>query len=305
VIASETWPALGSTASVFVTDAGAIRAARELLEFELERIDASCSRFRDDSELTRANARAGEWVPVSGPFLEAVETALRVAVATDGEVDPTVGRAVRSIGYDRDFARLPVQIVAQAPRPVTPGWRSVGVDRESGTVCVPAGAELDLGATAKALAADHAADDMHAELRCGVLVSLGGDIAAAGPAPPGGWRVRVCDDHGSADASPADTVAISAGGLATSSTTVRRWSAGGRAFHHIVDPRTGTSAPEVWRTVSVAARSCVEANAASTAAIVRGARAPAWLRELGLPSRLVGGDGCVLRIAGWPEGETA
>ena len=136
-------------------------------------------------------------------------------------------------------------------------------------------------------------------------MSLGGDIAAAGPAPPGGWRIRVCDDHRSAEAGPADTVAITAGGLATSSTTVRRWSAGGRAFHHIVDPRTGTSAPEVWRTVSVAARSCVEANAASTAAIVRGARAPTWLRELALPSRLVGGDGCVLRIAGWPEGETA
>jgi len=305
VITSATWPALGSTASVFVTDAGAITSARELLESELERVDASCSRFRDDSELSRANALAGHWVPVSRPFLEAVEAALRVAEATDGEVDPTVGRAVRSIGYDRDFTRLPADIAAPAPQPATKDWRSVGVDRQSGAVCVPAGAELDLGATAKALAADHAAGDVHAELRCGVLVSLGGDIAAAGPAPPDGWRVRVCDDHGSAEVSPADTVAITAGGLATSSTTVRRWLAGGRAFHHIVDPRTGTSAPEVWRTVSVAARSCVEANAASTAAIVRGARAPAWLSELGLPSRLVGGDGCVLRIAGWPEGENA
>jgi FAD:protein FMN transferase len=305
VITSATWPALGSTASVFVTDAGAITAARELLESELERIDASCSRFRVDSELSRANGRAGEWMASSDAFLEAVEAALRVAEATDGDVDPTVGRAVRSIGYDRDFARLPVQIAAPAPQPATQGWRGVDVDRQSGTVRVPAGAELDLGATAKALAADHAADNMQAELRCGVLVSLGGDIAAAGPAPPGGWRIRVCDDHRSAEAGPADTVAITAGGLATSSTTVRRWSAGGRAFHHIVDPRTGTSAPEVWRTVSVAARSCVEANAASTAAIVRGARAPAWLSELALPSRLVGGDGCVLRIAGWPEGETA
>ena len=48
-------------------------------------------------------------------------------------------------------------------------------------------------------------------------------------------------------------VALATGGLATSSTTVRRWRAGGAELHHIVDPRTGLPAAEVWRTVTVAA----------------------------------------------------
>jgi len=96
-------------------------------------------------------------------------------------------------------------------------------------------------------------------------------------------------------------VSVSAGGLATSSTTVRRWRAGGREHHHIVDPRDGQAAEEVWRTVSVAAGTCVDANTASTAAIVRGRAAVRWLESAGLPARLVARDGAVTRTAGWPE----
>jgi thiamine biosynthesis lipoprotein len=88
--------------------------------------------------------------------------------------------------------------------------------------------------------------------------------------------------------------------LATSSTTVRRWRAGEADVHHIVDPRSGAPAEEVWRTVSVAARTCVEANTASTAAIVRGEAALAWLERCGLPARLVRRDGTVATTCGWP-----
>jgi len=117
--------------------------------------------------------------------------------------------------------------------------------------------------------------------------------------------VTVCDDHADPASGPAQSVSISSGGLATSSTTVRRWSAGGRAFHHILDPGTGRNAPITWRTVSVAASSCVDANAATTASIVRGPIAPAWLTGLGLPSRLVSADGDVLAIGGWPQEQGA
>jgi len=96
---------------------------------------------------------------------------------------------------------------------------------------------------------------------------------------------------------------VASGGLATSSTTRRRWRRGDRVVHHLVDPRTGDPAPAVWRTVSVAAASCVDANTASTAAIVLGAAAPAWLRERAMPARLVALDGRVETIAGWPERE--
>jgi len=301
MITSASWRALGTTASVLVTDAGAIVSARELLEDELDRIDVACSRFRDDSELTHVNACAGEPVGISPLLTEALAVALRVARSTEGAVDPTVGRAIRNLGYDRDFDELAADGPAPAPVPGSPGWRSVTLDEGARRVRVPVGVELDLGASAKALAADRAAARLGTALGCGVLVNLGGDIAVAGPPPNGGWWVQICDDHANPEAGPTQTVSIASGGLATSSTTVRRWSAGGQPFHHIVDPRTGTSAPVTWRTVTVAAGSCVDANAASTASVVRGPLAPRWLTSLGLPGRLVSANGAVFAIGGWPQ----
>jgi thiamine biosynthesis lipoprotein len=305
MITSSRWSALGTTASVFVTEPGAIFGARELLEADLDRIDRACSRFRPDSELTRVNEADGDAIEVSDLLIEAVEVALRIARATDGAVDPTLGRAIRNLGYDRDFDELGSDVAPPAELPPHPGWRSVSLDRRSRRIRVPAGVELDLGASAKALAADRAATRIADSLGCGVMVNLGGDIAIAGPPPDGGWRVTVCDDHADPASGPAQSVSISSGGLATSSTTVRRWSAGGRAFHHILDPGTGRSAPITWRTVSVAASSCVDANAATTASIVRGPIAPPWLTGLGLPSRLVSADGDVLAIGGWPQEQGA
>src|SRR5581483_2021292 len=112
------------------------------------------------------------------------------------------------------------------------------------------------------------------------------------------------DDH---RATPSDAdgqvVGIVAGGLATSSTTVRRWRTTRGVAHHVVDPRTGEPATEVWRTVSVAASSCVDANTASTAAIVLGEDAPRWLESRGCSSRLVRHDGRVVITGGWPASE--
>jgi thiamine biosynthesis lipoprotein len=180
------------------------------------------------------------------------------------------------------------------------GWQRIRIDRREGTVRVPAGVEIDLGATAKALAADRCARLVHTATGSSTLVSLGGDIAVAGAAPAGGWPILVTDDHRSDATAEGQTIAIAAGGLATSSTTVRRWRAGGKELHHIVDPRSGAPAGEVWRTVSVAARSCVDANTASTSAIVRGEGAIAWLERAGLPARLVRPDGTTVRTGGWP-----
>jgi thiamine biosynthesis lipoprotein len=72
-------------------------------------------------------------------------------------------------------------------------------------------------------------------------------------------------------------------------------------MHHILDPRTGRPADGDWRTVSVAGGSALDANIASTAAIIRGQSAIGWLSTLGLPSRLVAVDGSVTTLAGWPE----
>jgi thiamine biosynthesis lipoprotein len=95
-------------------------------------------------------------------------------------------------------------------------------------------------------------------------------------------------------------VHLTGGGLATSSTTVRRWRRGNVDLHHIVDPRTGLPARTCWRTVTVGAGSCVDANAAATAAIVWGEPAPGWLAGRGLPARLVRACGSVVTVGGWP-----
>lgn len=291
------WEALGTTASVRVTDEAALEPARRAVEADLAAIDAACSRFRPDSELTLLNEHAGHWTSVSRLLAAAIATALRAAELTDGLVDPTIGAALILAGYDRDFgAGLREPTGRIAARRVS-GWRAVELDTLRGRARVPRGVRIDLGATAKALAADRAARSAHDACGAGVLVNLGGDIAIAGPAPDEGWTVRVTDDHRAAPAETDEHITLRSGGLATSSTSVRRW---GRRSHHIIDPATGLPAESPWRTVSVAAANCVDANIASTAAIVRGHEAAPWLQGAGLPARLVTEDGEVLRVAGWP-----
>ncbi|WIX92727.1 FAD:protein FMN transferase [Amycolatopsis sp. DG1A-15b] len=364
------FPALGTTAELLVTDPARLGAAVAVLREELAAIDAACSRFRPDSEISRLHEAAGREVRVGPLLAEAVGVALRAARLTEGLVDPTVGAAVRALGYDRDFAfvagdrhteelggaddrdsaadpsrasagaagrypagsgaaglgrapagagdrrpagsgaaglgRAPADAADRYPATVpAPGWHRILFDPVRRLVVLPRGVHLDLGATAKALAADRAARRIHATVGCGTLVNLGGDLRAAGPPPTGGWLVALGDDHADAVTRPDATVALHRdGALATSGTTRRRWRHGGRTVHHIVDPRTGDVPEARWRTVTVAARSTVDANTASTAAIVLGAGAPAWLERRQLPARLAGVDGDVVTTPGWP-GERA
>ena len=300
--ARSTFRALGTTAVLLTADPARSGAAMKALRAELDAVDLACSRFRPDSQLSRANASAGSGrpVPVGALLAEAVEAALRAARLTDGAVDPTIGPALVALGYDTTFTDIAPTGPAPALRPA-PGWRSVGWDPALRVLRLPAGTALDLGATAKALAADRAARLAAAAAGCGVLVNLGGDLSTVGTPPPGGWRVAVTDDHAGPAAPGTPVVSVLGGGMATSGTTVRAWVRGGRARHHIIDPATGDSAPEVWRTVTVAADDCVDANTASTAAVVLGERAVDWLRGTGLPARLVRADGSVRRLGGWPE----
>ncbi len=307
--------AFGGLAVVASADSSRLDEARGAVERIVADFDSACSRFRDDSELSAVNASGGRPVRVSELLLEAIEASLRAARLTAGAVDPTVGRALIALGYDRDFALLPPsgeEHMRSTPGPGTPmprlgtvpGWQKLTVDRAAGAVTVPRGVTLDLGATAKALAADHAASAAATAAGCGVLVSLSGDLAIAGPPRSGGWRIRVTDDHRADVTAPGQWITLGSGGLATSSTTVRRWRTPDGAAHHLIDPATGQPVESVWRTVSVCAATCLDANIASTASIIRGTQAIGWLNDLGLPSRLVAEDGSVCHVAGWPsEGE--
>jgi len=310
----ETW----STSVVLrLTEPRGLGAARAAVERELDAIDRACSRFRPDSEIARANASAGRAVRVSPLLAEALALALRAARLTDGDVDPTVGRALMLAGYDRDWSLLeppasdsPSHGLPLRGRSSTPmvlaravcGWRNMMFDSDACTVRIPAGFTIDLGATAKAWAADRAAQVAARAAGCGSLVAIGGDIATSGPAPAHGWAVHVTDDHRSDHHAPGQTVTIHSGGLATSSTVVRRWRHEAHTMHHIIDPATGAPARGTWRTVSVAAASCADANIATTAALIRASAAPAWLTRMGVPARLVSHSGRVYTIGTWPAG---
>jgi FAD:protein FMN transferase len=303
------WRALGTGAHVLVLD-GDLDAARTAVALLLDEIDGTYSRFRDDSELARVQAGSGRATRVSPLLWQAITTAISVARETDGAVDPTIGRAMRAVGYDRDFAQLdPGSADAAGARAMVveltpvPGWRAIGLDASSRSVTIPTGVELDLGSSGKALAVDLA---VRAARRAapagGVLVSLGGDLATAGRAPDGGWRVLAAEDSNVPPDADGEVIAIHAGAVATSGTTVRRWHGpDGIERHHLLDPATGAPVEGPWRTASVVAETCVAANAAATAAVVRGDGAPAWLDRRGLPARLVANDGSTLRLGGWPE----
>jgi thiamine biosynthesis lipoprotein len=317
--AALTGEALGTTTRVVTSNPEALPALALLAADWLARLDVAASRFRADSEVSRANAAAGRPVRVGPVLRDAVTVALRMAAATGGLVDPTLGDALTSAGYDRTFrlvqdghGRL---LALTKPRPT---WRDVVLrpDEDGAWLTVPPGCSLDLGATAKAWLADQVSN-LGARLggtrEVGVLVDLGGDIAAAGPPPPHGWLVGV-PAEGSPAGSPekrggpavgvpgrAPMISIQVGGVATSAQDARSWRTPDGPAHHILDPRTGLPARSPWRSVTVHAASATEANAASTAAVVLGDGAPAWLRALGLAARLVPMDGGpAVHVGPWP-----
>jgi thiamine biosynthesis lipoprotein len=254
--------AIGTTAQLTLADERFASQAEALMRRRLYEIDRAASRFRLDSEIALVEAMGGPR-RVSALLSGAIHTALAAARETDGVVDPTT-------------------------RPGTAGrWKSVDLDPHRRVLNVPLGVEIDVGATGKALMADRIARDVHRATGSPVLVSLGGDIACGGRRD---WDIGVADDHRAG--TPDEVVRVRRGGVATSSTTVRPG--------HILDPATGEPVRSPWRTVTVAARTCVAANTASTAAIVLGEAAPRWLADRALPGRLVAHDGAIVRVGGWP-----
>jgi FAD:protein FMN transferase len=296
-----TWRALGTYVHLSTAQESALEPARQIAIRLLDDVDRTCSRFRQDSDLVRANSGAGSWTTVDPLLVQAIGVAIDAAAETDGVVDPTLGHAMAAIGYDRDIALVLAASTDPAAIPVparVSAWQEILLD-PAGAVRVPTGCALDLGATAKAWAADLIVNTIAAQCDSTVVISLGGDVAVAGPGD--GWPVAVSeiiDDRGGAE-----IVHLPYGGLATSSTAARRWVRGGVIRHHLLDPLTGEPASGPWRTVTATGATCVAANTASTAAIVLGEAAVGWLAARDIPARLVDTQGRIVRTARWPEPE--
>jgi thiamine biosynthesis lipoprotein len=300
-LTTRSFRAIGTTATVVVFHPGEAERAEVILREELDAIDLACSRFRSDSELEYLHEQSGRPVVVSALLFQALTVAVTVAERTHGAVDPTVGNAMAALGYDRDYDEIPFRssLSSGSLGPVA-GFNHIHLNARTREVRIPRGVRLDLGSSAKALAVDRAAARIAGQLDIGVLVSVGGDVAAAGPPPPAGWAIGIAVDSSTPSDQVDQVVAIRRGGLASSSTAVRKWQVGADTLHHIVDPSTGNCSPPYWTLVSATGLSCLDANTLTTAAVVWGAQAIERLRSFGQAVRLMRHDGEIFTLGGWP-----
>lgn len=294
-MASHRFRAMGSDVHVLFHDSGAGDVALAI-EHLFAMWEDALSRFRPGSELSRLNARAGTPVSVGPILLDAAEAALEAARVTGGLFDPTLGRDLVRLGYDRSFEEIG-DVPAAAGRPRGGGaWRAMVVDRSAAVVIVPADSALDLGGIAKGMAVDASLELLVSLGIEAALVSAGGDLAVVG-LPPGSraWHVLVgADPNG-------PIVPLVRGSLATSGSTRRRWRQGDVARHHLVAPDTGEPAASGLREVTVAAGTCRIAEVGATAAFVAGPPiAPGLLERLGLAGLLVTEAGRRIPVGRWP-----
>ena len=289
----------GLSGSLNTQTPGQLDFARTRLWHWIGLIDASCNRFQSDSELSRLNAHDGAPFDLSPTLELALDAAVTASRATQGLCDPTVLPALLSLGYDRDYDLLAERDVVLGPTKKTPGVAAVHLDREGHRVTLDRDCGLDLGASAKALVVDLVARDT-AE-HGGVAIELGGDVRVSGQGPGGSWIVAIGDQLTLSGGEP--RVYVAGGAIATSSTTVRTWRAGGQIVNHIIDPRTGSFARGPYATATVAADSCVLANALATAALLWGEEAAFHVAQAGCAGRLVRHDGRVELVGAWPRDE--
>ncbi|HEY8739701.1 MAG TPA: FAD:protein FMN transferase [Candidatus Dormibacteraeota bacterium] len=253
------------------------------------------SRFREDSELSRLNARAGQPVTVSRLLFDAVEAALGAAQATGGLFDPTMLHQIRGLGYDRTFSAIdPTSTRHYRPAPGG-AWREVRLDPGRRTVQLPDGAGLDLGGIAKGMAVDAALAGLREAGAACAAVNAGGDLAVTDP-PDGytSWPIEIETNR-----EPC-LVSLAGGALATSSVGRRRWREGMVERHHLLDPASGLPVDnEVW-SATAAARSCRDAEVAAKAALMLGEDGGArFLERHQMPGLLVLKDGRQVLIGSW------
>jgi thiamine biosynthesis lipoprotein len=260
------------------------RSAAAKVEHVFRREDRRFSRFRTDSELSRVNAAAGQWVQVSHPFAVLTERALRAATETDGLFDPTVLPALAAAGYDRDWAEVEARGDAEDEElaairrefaalmikhsTACGAWREISLDGTN--LRIPEGAALDFGGIAKGWTVDRAAGKL-SNLRW-AIVNAGGDLRVVGTPPRAGLEIGIEDPHDAR--AEALRLGLSLGALATTSVTVRAW---GQGNHQVIDPRTSLPAMTEVVQATVWGETCADAEVWSKAALLRGPEILDWI----------------------------
>ncbi len=274
-------------------------------ESRLRELEARWSRFVDTSDITTVNQNPDSWVPVSADTIDLIRTMQVASTVTGGAYDPTFLHRLLSAGYTSSIDDPDRMTIAVDSPCLTHTVHDVRIDSSTSRVMVPAGLSLDPGGIGKGCAADLIVSALVAGGTAGALVSIGGDIAAAGTTPTAeGWHVHIEDPHRPAQV--VATLGVSAGGVATSSTRSRRWLHEGAEQHHIIDPATGTVSTTDLATVTVVANAGWLAEAHATAALLAGrAAAIDYLDAHGLTGVAIDTTGAVSATVDIADGVVA
>jgi thiamine biosynthesis lipoprotein len=213
---------------------------------------------------------------------------------TDGWFDPTVLDALEAAGYDRTHEEVVGRDLAARPARPVPGPDAITLDARLGEVVLPAGVHLDLGGIGKGHTADLVATGLLTRGATGALVNMGGDLRAVGRPPVGDvWVVAT-------DATPPVEVAITAGAVATSTTTKRRWTVDDRPMHHLIDPHTGAPSTSDLATVTIVAGTAAWAEVLAKVVLLAGVDVGTeLLTRSGVTGIATAHDGTVTRLAGF------
>ena len=260
--------AMGSTINIWLNapteaDAQPLAKIPQLFEAWEQRF----SRFRPTSELSQLNARAGEWVLLSGPMAEVVSLALKAARMTDGIFNPLILDALEATGYDHTFDDPASFVPSAATNAVqVPDYRKTEFEEDTSTMRLPKGSRLDLGGIVKGWAAQRTADYLSSFGAC--LVDAGGDIVARGsPDASGGWIASVPNPQ---NGQLIGSVLLKDAAIATSGKDYRRWQRDGQDLHHLIDPRTGQPAQNKVLSATVIAESGVKAEVWAKVSLITG-----------------------------------
>lgn len=288
--------AMGTTISLLLSEEQSEQGT-QIVQDLFSLWEQTLSRFLPESELSRLNALSGKPVVVSGLLYAVLETALTAAQTTQGVYDPTLLRQMVRIGYDRTFDELSsVQPATSVTISPGGGWRQIQLDADQRRVTLPLGIGLDFGGIAKGMAVDAALNSLRETGIETALVNAGGDLAVLGfPSEEEQWPIAVPGKEQSWN------IPLRQGAMATSGIARRRWQQGGQQRHHLVDPRTGTSAQSGLWSVTVAATRCEQAEVGAKVAFILGKKRGAnFLRAHSLAGLLVCEDGTWEAVAPWP-----
>lgn len=236
--------------------------------------ERTMSRFLPGSELNALNASAPRVFEASPLLFDVVSDAVGWACATDGVFDPTIIDVLEAVGYDRPFDRLAPRSAAAAvldrTATKTGRWRAISLDHDAETIGLPRGVRIDLGGIGKGYTVDRAIAALGRGANA--MVNASGDLYAAGDGPEGeGWYIGIQDPFDSSR--DVAVLNVNDRGVATSGTTNRNWTAGDTRYHHLIDPRAGTSSQSDLLTVTVVAPTATQADVLAKTTLLLGSRA--------------------------------